>query len=405
MIKTPNSRLTVFIGIYNGSKYLTSLQEQLLSQTAQDFPIVVIDNCSKDDSWELLQEWNQLFNGRIKILRNDQNLGGAGSLERALSERIIGTEWFTCIHQDDRYFEEHVKTLQDEIMTAEDNVVAIGSSMKSMNFDGLIQPNPPRAMWLMKNNSQVDSFLLNLRTQALAWPTAAFKTEIFMRNLAPWHSPTFSDTETTLLLCGEGKFKYLDAETMAYRENPQSESHVINKLESTIGTALGLARVFSSGAFRRILKLVEPTSRSGFYEELVSSIEIRLGDSPLQKFVTLLATEECCRAFGYSELLPNKYLAENYQIIGSQFTSKLLVEKSSIAHLQEEPGLLEIFTTLSNAESQMVFNETMNGNKRNYVYSAIQHLPISIRKALFIMYVRIRAIKQPNFYWNALWQK
>ena len=92
---------TVFIGIYNGEKYLESLQKQLLSQTYQDFHLVVIDNFSTDNSWEALAGWQAIFGEKLILRRNDMNLGGGGSLAKALDSGLISTHWFTTIHQDD----------------------------------------------------------------------------------------------------------------------------------------------------------------------------------------------------------------------------------------------------------------------------------------------------------------
>ena len=94
-------RMTVFLGIYNGAKYLPSLKEQLISQTFQDFYLVVVDNASTDDSFENLISWESDFGGRLSLHRNAENLGGGGTLCKALADDYIKTEWFVTFHQDD----------------------------------------------------------------------------------------------------------------------------------------------------------------------------------------------------------------------------------------------------------------------------------------------------------------
>ena len=209
--------LTVFIGIYNGEKYLESLQKQLLSQTYQDFHLVVIDNFSTDNSWEALAGWQAIFGEKLILRRNDMNLGSGGSLAKTLDSGLISTQWFTTIHQDDDYFTGHLEKLVETIQSSSDDVVAVCTGMASMDENSQSLPTPPRASWLVGDYSTPHSFLINLRTQTLSFPTTAFRTKEFSQCFRFWHSPTFSDTETTLLLCGHGEFRYISQETMRYR--------------------------------------------------------------------------------------------------------------------------------------------------------------------------------------------
>ena len=394
---------TVFLGIYNGEKYLESLAEQLLSQEDQNFNIVVVDNASTDNSWSLLQPWQELFREKISLHRNPSNLGAGGSLDRALKEKWIKTDWFASFHQDDFYLPNHVSTLTNEINKNAPRTVAICTSMGSMDEQGRVQSPPPRSMWLTKRASQVDSFLINLRTQTLSWPASAFKTDLFIECFAPWHSPSFSDTETTLLMSCSGEFKYLGVETMNYRENPQSESHVIKKLESVVGSALGLARVFGSEEFKGLVNQVEIDDRRNFFMELVSSIKIRLGENPFNDFITLMALEELTSVWSYSELSINENLAIFYKSIGSKFTSELL----SPSNINDVPVNSEVFASLSSLASikgQTIFESeskiTTKSNRKNLS----RRIPLKIRIIIFRAYVHIRAIKEPNYYWNSFWK-
>ena len=103
-----NEKITVFLGIYNGENFLLSLKNQLKSQKFHDFILVVVDNASTDNSFEKLSAWKSDFGDRVTLYRNDKNLGGGGSLHKALSERYIKTEWFVTLHQDDFYLPNHL---------------------------------------------------------------------------------------------------------------------------------------------------------------------------------------------------------------------------------------------------------------------------------------------------------
>jgi hypothetical protein len=263
-------------------------------------------------------------------------------------------------------------------------------------------PTPPRASWLVDDYSTPDSFLINLRTQTLSFPTTAFKTKEFSRCFRFWHSPTFSDTETTVLLCGHGEFRYNPQETMRYRENPQSESHIINSVEALLGATVSLSRVFTSEEFRTVLSKVDLSQRGLFFDELMSSIEIRLRESSLLYLVKVLASESCANTWGYKESRSSSLLSEFYEAMNSRFTQTLLSNLSGEPVPEPTRGLSEELRILSGDLSQEVFNQ--HSRKKSQLNSIFGKLPLKLRIPIFRAYVRLFAIKQPNHYWNAFWK-
>ena len=70
--------------------------ESILTQSVQDFEIVVIDDASTDRSVELIRSYDDR---RIRLLENDENLGGVASYNRAV-EAARG-EWLVNLDADD----------------------------------------------------------------------------------------------------------------------------------------------------------------------------------------------------------------------------------------------------------------------------------------------------------------
>lgn len=403
MVETTKTGLiTIFLGVYNGEIYLPSLKEQLESQTFQNFNLLVVDNASKDKSYERLLEWMPDFGARLTLLKNDENLGGGGSLFKTLSDNHITTDWFITMHQDDFYLPNHLEVLFETIAKSPPNVVAVCSGMGSMDEHGKRIPTKPRAAWLVREETSASSFLINLRFQSLSWPSSAFKAKEFSECFRYWHSPACSDTETTLYLCGHGEFRYLKTETMRYRENPQSESHVVNRLEASIATSISLTRVFTSDEYRSVLKAVELKERDKFYIELISAIEIRIPESPLSHFTKIIATEECCRIWGFHVSLATNVLAETYLALGSDFTSNLL---NRFTHKESKSPSSELMKTLAEiSQIRSIAISSPLANPKSRLRTIYNHLPLRFRMRLFRFYVRLYAIKQPNHYWNSNWK-
>lgn len=74
-------RVTTLLAVYNGGAYLREAVESVLAQTYRDFELLVVDDGSTDGSIEALPR-----DPRIRVLRNERNLGQIPSLNRGLLE-------------------------------------------------------------------------------------------------------------------------------------------------------------------------------------------------------------------------------------------------------------------------------------------------------------------------------
>lgn len=74
--------VSVCMATYNGARYLSAQMTSILEQLGPDDEVVVVDDSSSDGTVELLQS---MGDARIRIRRNERNLGHVGSFDRALS--------------------------------------------------------------------------------------------------------------------------------------------------------------------------------------------------------------------------------------------------------------------------------------------------------------------------------
>lgn len=75
--------ISIIIPVYNVEDYLHVCLNSVLKQTYQDFEIICIDDASTDSSLEILEYFTQK-DSRIKILKNDSNMGPGVSRNRGL---------------------------------------------------------------------------------------------------------------------------------------------------------------------------------------------------------------------------------------------------------------------------------------------------------------------------------
>ncbi len=77
--------VSVVMAVYNGEKYLRSAVLSVLGQTHVKFELLIVEDGSADNSLRILEEL-QKKDPRIRILRNEENIGLAASLNRAVRQ-------------------------------------------------------------------------------------------------------------------------------------------------------------------------------------------------------------------------------------------------------------------------------------------------------------------------------
>lgn len=92
--------VTVILTSYNHSKFLRESIESVLNQTFSDFELVIIDDCSSDNSWEIIESYQD---PRIIAIRNDRTRRGIYGINKAITE--IAKGHYIAIHHSDDLWE------------------------------------------------------------------------------------------------------------------------------------------------------------------------------------------------------------------------------------------------------------------------------------------------------------
>lgn len=77
---------TVAIITYNQEKYIGRALDSVLIQKEWIYEIVVCDDCSQDDNWNIIMNYYNKYPEIIKPFRNERNLGIYGNIERTWRE-------------------------------------------------------------------------------------------------------------------------------------------------------------------------------------------------------------------------------------------------------------------------------------------------------------------------------
>ena len=92
-------KVTVTIPVYNGEKYIGKTLDSLISQSYDNYEIIVVDNASSDKTAELVQKYSQ-----VKLIINDTNIGAEANFNKCLT--LGDGELIALYHADDIYHQD-----------------------------------------------------------------------------------------------------------------------------------------------------------------------------------------------------------------------------------------------------------------------------------------------------------
>ena len=107
--------ISIAMTTYNGERFLREQIDSILFQTIAEWELVVCDDCSSDTTWTILNEYGKK-DGRIKIYRNETNLGFVKNFEKAVG--LCAGEYIALCDQDDVWEKNHLEVLLNNIGSA-----------------------------------------------------------------------------------------------------------------------------------------------------------------------------------------------------------------------------------------------------------------------------------------------
>ena len=100
--------LSIALATYNGEKYIREQLDSILMQTVTDWELVACDDCSSDGTFRILREYAEK-DDRIRVFRNETNLGFRRNFEKAVS--LTSGDYVALCDQDDVWYPDHLERL------------------------------------------------------------------------------------------------------------------------------------------------------------------------------------------------------------------------------------------------------------------------------------------------------
>ena len=121
-------KIAIITPVYNCEQWLPEMIESIMSQSFDNWELILIDDGSTDASLTICKEYSYKDN-RIVVLENEVNKGTASAKNKALDylrKNIDNYSYFTIIDSDDYCHVDFLKMMHETIQKTKTNVVLCG---------------------------------------------------------------------------------------------------------------------------------------------------------------------------------------------------------------------------------------------------------------------------------------
>jgi len=157
--------ISVLIPAYNHARFVRAALDSVLQQSWSNLELIVIDDASLDATWQVLQECSD---PRVRLSRNERNLGSHGTLNAALQQ--ARGEFITILNSDDLFLPNRLAACHAALQTSGADLV--GTDMHLMDDDGALV----QAHWW------IDAYeaLKRVWADTQDWPATLLAGNVFM---------------------------------------------------------------------------------------------------------------------------------------------------------------------------------------------------------------------------------
>lgn len=128
-------RFSIIIPGYNVQEYIAKAIESVLEQDFKNYELIVIDDCSTDNTSEVVSKYKE-----VKLIRNTENLASGGARNVGLDE--AKGEYVVFLDADDFLYANDVLSKLDKVIGSQSvDVVYMGFKIGG-NRDEIIIPTP-----------------------------------------------------------------------------------------------------------------------------------------------------------------------------------------------------------------------------------------------------------------------
>ena len=152
--------------VYNTEKFVWEAIESILNQTFQDFEFIIIDDCSTDNSWNIVQEYSKK-DGRIVIGKNEENMGISYTRNKLIA--LATTNYIASQDSDDISLKNRLELCVKHLEQCSWCAVVSWNNI-IINEDGI-------TIWYRQYNDDITKVIL--KKSPISQPSSLFRKNVF----------------------------------------------------------------------------------------------------------------------------------------------------------------------------------------------------------------------------------
>ncbi len=239
MKSTDKPLVAIHCLVYNHEPYLRKcLDSFVMQQTSFPFVAIVHEDASTDNSAKIIREYEQKYPNIIKPIYETENQYSKpdGRLIFIMQDAILATgAKYVAICEGDDFWTDPLKLQkQVDILENDPQLMAVVTDTSVVDRDGnIITPKLGNAVPGDKEGKYTLRDFFSMPQHRYSTATVMYSTrhyEEVNKKLLYTISPYLGDWQLWIILHSYGAFYYLDEVTSAYRTNPTSLTHTVNRV-------------------------------------------------------------------------------------------------------------------------------------------------------------------------------
>ena len=114
---------SIIIPTFNAAKTILKTLESCIEQTYVPKEIIIIDDCSTDDSYALVKNWKANYSGEVKVIVERLEVNSGPSKARNRGWELASAEYIAFLDADDRFVPKKLERVASVLKETEEIVL------------------------------------------------------------------------------------------------------------------------------------------------------------------------------------------------------------------------------------------------------------------------------------------
>lgn len=193
----PTPAVSVIIPTYNRAKTIERAVNSVLNQTFSDLELLVVDDCSTDDTAEIIKNYKD---ERLVYIRHEKNRGEGGARNTGIQNSRA--EYIAFLDSDDEWLPDKLSKQLQLIQESLPNIGVVYSHY-IMQYEGSFDYN------IQRPSMKGDIFLDLLSGKCFLPSTAIIRSTCFTKYLHDETLPNYQDWDLWLQIAHDYQFDYV----------------------------------------------------------------------------------------------------------------------------------------------------------------------------------------------------